>query len=170
MNSPFFLWLAFVALKKKNYLLRHFLWLGSQHLAYLVQLLFILLVIIFGLPLAIVFKFHRFKSFFLSLFIWSYFTKNGRFFLLSTFGASANVGHSFLSFLMSLFVEGLYEFMLVVTSTSRTTVIVFLLFLLIVPVSTFPIIFGNDHFPICPTRPLNNLTDILPKPFLLHFK
>ena len=109
MNSPFFLWLAFVALKKKNYLLRHFLWLGSQHLAYLVQLLFILLVIIFGLPLAIVFKFHRFKSFFLSLFIWSYFTKNGRFFLLSTFGASANVGHSFLSFLMSLFVEGLYE-------------------------------------------------------------
>ena len=40
--------------------------------------MFVLLVIIIGLALFIVFNFHRFKSSFLSLFIWSYFTKNDR--------------------------------------------------------------------------------------------
>ena len=36
--------------------------------------MFILIFIIIGLTFIIIFNFHRFKSFFLSLFIWSYFT------------------------------------------------------------------------------------------------
>ena len=69
----------------------------------------ILFVIIIGLAFVIFFNFHCFKSFFLSLFIWSYFTDNDRFFVLSTFEASASVGQSFLSFLLGLFDEGLCE-------------------------------------------------------------
>ena len=68
--------------------------------------------------------------------------KSGRFFLLSTFDASASVGHSFFV-IFYWFVS--WEFMWVmvaVTSISRTATIVFRLSLLIVPVSTFPIIFG----------------------------
>ena len=38
-----------------------------------------------------------------------FYKKNGRLFLLSSFEASASVGHSFLSFLMVLFVESLCE-------------------------------------------------------------
>ena len=38
-----------------------------------------------------------------------YYQKNGRFFLPSTFEAPASAGHSFLSFLMGFFAEGLCE-------------------------------------------------------------
>ena len=69
----------------------------------------ILFVIIIGLAFVIFFNFHCFKSFFLSLFIWSYFTKNDRLFVLSTFKAWASVDQSFLSFLMGLFDEGLCD-------------------------------------------------------------
>ena len=127
MNNQFFLWFAVIAPchEEKDYLLRensYFLRLGSEDLVYLVQYcMFILLVNIIGLDFVIVFNFHRFKSFDLCLYglyglILVLFClyglilpKNGRFFLLSTFEASASVGHSFLSFLKSLFVEGLCE-------------------------------------------------------------
>ena len=80
----------------KNYLLRNW-----SHVFDLVRnilriwynyCVFILLVIIIGLTLVKVFNFHCFKSFFLSLIIWSYLTKNDRFLLLSTFVASTSVG------------------------------------------------------------------------------
>ena len=88
---------------------------GTAHISFdLVRIwynykMLILSVIIIGLAFVIFFNFHCFKSFFLSLFIWSYFTKNDRFFVLSTFKASASVGQSFLSFLLGLFDEGLCE-------------------------------------------------------------
>ena len=68
--------------------------------------------------------------------------KNGRSFLLSTFDASASVGHSFFVIFYWLISWEFMWVMVAVTSTSRTAIIVFLLSLLIVPVSTFPIIFG----------------------------
>ena len=82
MNNQFLFWLAFVApcprLKKIiSYwiaqiffnLVRNILCIWRNYG------MLILLVIIIGLPFVIIFNFHRFKSFFLSLFIWSYFTK-----------------------------------------------------------------------------------------------
>ena len=88
---------------------------GTAHISFdLVRIwynykMLILSVIIIGLAFVIFFNFHCFKSFFLSLFIWSYFTKNNRFFVLSTFKAWASVDQSFLSFLLGLFDEGLCE-------------------------------------------------------------
>ena len=82
MNNQFLFWLAFVApcpwLKKIiSYwiaqiffnLVRNILCIWRNYG------MLILLVIIIGLRFVIIFNFHRFKSFFLSLFIWSYFTK-----------------------------------------------------------------------------------------------
>ena len=87
----------------------------------------VLLVIIIGLVFVIVFNFHGFKSFFLFLFIWSFLPKNGRFFLLSTFEASASVGHSVLSFLMRLFVEVLCELCWLLLLRERLSLLFFFL-------------------------------------------
>ena len=82
MNNQFLFWLAFVApcpwLKK---IISY--WIAQTFFNLVRNILciwrnygmLILLVIIIGLPFAIIFNFHLFKSFFLSLFIWSYFTK-----------------------------------------------------------------------------------------------
>ena len=71
--------------------------------------MFILLIIIIGLTFVIIFNFHRFKSFFLSLFIWFYFTKKWSLFSPFLFRSFSWLRHSFLSFLMGLFVKGLCE-------------------------------------------------------------
>ena len=100
----------------------------------------ILFVIIIGLAFVIFFNFHCFKSFFLSLFIWSYFTKNDRFFVLSTFKAWASVDQSFVSFLMGLFDEGLCDLCWLLLLL-REHLSLFSSFS-VEPVSAFPIIFG----------------------------
>ena len=70
--------------------------------------MFILLVIIIGLAFVIILNCLNYWSFFLTLFIWSYFAKKWS--LFSALKASAGLGHSFLSFLMGLFVGGLCGF------------------------------------------------------------
>ena len=70
--------------------------------------MFILLVIIIGLAFVIILNCMNCRSFFLTLFIWLYFAKKWS--LFSALKASAGVGHSFLSFLMGLFVGGLCGF------------------------------------------------------------
>ena len=88
----------------------------------------ILLFIIIGLTFVIILNFYRFRSLFLSLFIWSYFMKNWLHLFLSFFESSAGVGHSF----FVIFVWwGFMWVMLVVTSTARANIIAFFLSLLI---------------------------------------
>ena len=77
--SSYFGWLSLhLTHEEKDYLLQncsHFLLLGcSEDLAYLAQLWYIHFVPHYY-TFTIILTFHRFKSFFLSLFIWSYFTK-----------------------------------------------------------------------------------------------
>ena len=104
--------------------------------------MFILLAIIIGLDFVIVFNFHRFNSFFLPLFIWSYFTEKWSLFSPFRFW-SWNYYRTFFFAIFNGFVCCRFMwFILVVTSTLRTAIIAFLLSLLIVPVSTFPINFG----------------------------
>ena len=104
--------------------------------------MFILLVIIIGLAFVIVFDFCRFRSFFLSLFVWSYFTKKWSLFSPFYFRSFIQCRPFFFAIFNGFASLGFMWVMLVVTSTSRTAIVVFLLSLLIVSVSTFPIIFG----------------------------
>ena len=102
----------------------------------------ILLVIIIGVAFVIIINFHRFKSFFLSLFIWLYFTKKWSLFSPFLFRSFSWCRLLFFLIFNGFVCRGFMCVMLVVTSTARMATIVFLLSLLIVPVSTFPIIFG----------------------------
>ena len=106
--SSFFGWLSLLhSWKEKNDLLRnysHLLRLGLEHLAYLVQLLYVHFV---GHYYRSRFR-HSFRflpfQIFLPVFVCTVlvYQKNGHFFLLSTFEASSSAGHSFLPFLMGL--------------------------------------------------------------------
>ena len=100
----------------------------------------ILLVIIIGVAFVIIINFHRFKSFFLSLFIWLYFTKKWSLFSPFLFRSFSWCRPLFFLIFNGFVCRGFMCVMLVVTSTARMATIVFLLSLLIVPVSTFPII------------------------------
>ena len=126
--SSFFDWLDH---EEKHYLLQncsHFLRLGSQHLTYLVQLLYARFVgHYYWSRFCHSFNFHGFKSFFPFLFIWYFFIKKWSFFLLSTFEASASVGHSLLSFLIRLFVEVLCELCWLLLLRERLSLLFFFL-------------------------------------------
>ena len=102
----------------------------------------ILLVIIIGLASAITLDLPHFKFFFLSLFVWSYFPKKWSLFFPFFFRTFSWRRQFFLVIFDELVCWGFMQVMLVVTSTARATIIVFLLSLLLVLVYTFPIIFG----------------------------
>ena len=77
ISSSFGWLLLHLGHEEKNYLLRnclHFLQLFFLRIWHNYGMS-ILLVIIIGVTFVIIFNFHHFKSFFLSLFVWSYFTK-----------------------------------------------------------------------------------------------
>ena len=142
MNNQFFLYLAFIAPWpwRKNYLLQNysrFLQFRSEYLAHLAQLWYI--------------HFIRYYS-------WSHFRHNFGFppfqiflfvFVYMTFLYSRFFPFLFWNWRKSFFFVifqgsvcwGFMWVMLVVTSSERAIIIVFLLSLLIVLVSTFPIIF-----------------------------
>ena len=112
MSNQFFLWVAFVAPcrgRKKNssYGITHIFFSLIRNILRIWHSydIFILLVIIIGLAFVMILNFYLFKSFSRHC---SYFPKNcwlSSF--ISSLEASAGVGHSFLSFLMGLFIDGL---------------------------------------------------------------
>ena len=113
MKNQFFLWLAFIApwpWRKKLSLTELFtliVW-NILHIWHNYGM-FILFFIIIGLTFTIIFNFHRFKSFLLSLFIWSYFTKKWSLFSPFLFQSFSWCRPFILSFLIGLSVEGLCE-------------------------------------------------------------
>ena len=113
MNNQFFRWLAFLAPRpwRKKYLLRNcsdFLRFGSEHLAYLVQLLYVHFVgHHYWSRYRHSFQFPPFQIFLPFFCLYGLILPKK--WLLFTLEASASVDHSFLLFLLDWFDEDLWE-------------------------------------------------------------
>ena len=123
--------------------------------------MFILLVIFIDLAFVRIFNFHCFKSFLLSLFIWSYFTIKWSLFSPFLFRSFSWCSLFFFVIFHGFVCWGFMWVMLVVTSTATTIIIVFLLSLLIVSVSTFPIGTHDVFSTVFMSWELNRLANFL---------